>query len=140
MFIRKFVIIAGLAAGTLAPAASFAATATEKAPCILRDYHVKSVTPYKVDDHAGKITYQRLAGAQVYIEAQPGLTAEWLRVRLARHLSDMQGPAAMRDCAFDVNDVSVQVDSAGTGFTVKFIAKNADQAKEVLRRAQLLLG
>ena len=140
MFMRKFVVVAGLAAGALVPGASFAATGAEKPPCILRDYQVKSVTPYTVDGHAGKIAYRRLAGAQVYLEAQPGLTAEWLRVRLGRHLAEMRGAATMRDCAFDMKDVSIQVDSAGTGFNVKFTAKDTDQAKEVLRRAQLLLG
>jgi hypothetical protein len=140
MFTRKFVVVAALAAGALAPAASLAATGAEKPPCILRDYQVKAVTPYRLDAQAGKISYKRLAGARVFLEAQPGLTAEWLRVRLGRHMAEMRGPATMRDCAFDMKDVNVQVDPAGTGFNVTFTAKDTEQAKEVLRRAQLLLG
>jgi len=138
MFIRRLVV--GLTAGALVPTVSLGATAADKPPCILRDYHVKAVTPYRVDAQVGKVTYKRLAGAQVFVEAQPGLTAEWLRVRLGLHLADMHGPASMPDCAFDAKDVKVTVDAAHTGFSVKFIAKDAAQAKEVLRRAELLLG
>jgi hypothetical protein len=46
--------------------------------------------------------------------------------------------ASMADCALEVKGVTVQVDSAGAGFDVKLIARDANQAEEVLRRARLL--
>jgi len=126
-----------LAAAVLAPAASFAAPAQE-APCILRSHRITSVTPYRVQQHAGRGVTSRLAGAEVSVQAEPGLTPEWLQLQLARHIAAMQGPADMKNCALGVKDVSVKVESAGTGFAVKLIANDSSQAEEVLRRAQLL--
>jgi hypothetical protein len=137
MFYKKTLASIVLAAAVLAPAASFAAPA-EKAPCILSAHRITSVTPYRVQQHAGRGVTSRLAGAQVFVQAEPGLTPEWLQLQLARHISEMQGPAGMKNCALGVKDVSVKVDSAGTGFAVKLIARNSGQAEEVLRRAQLL--
>jgi len=136
---RKLIAISALAITaaipTLASAADFAA-----APCLLREHRVTSVTPYRVEEHMGKATFTRLRGANVFILAEPGLTAEWLQLTLSRQIAEMRGPATMRDCALDVDDVRVQVDSAGTGFSVRLIAREPDKAEEVLRRARLLLG
>ncbi len=46
----------------------------------------------------------------------------------------------MKDCALSANDVRVEIDSAGAGFSVRLIARDANRAEEVLRRARLLLG
>jgi hypothetical protein len=139
MFTRKFIVTSALALSTIAPTFALAAP-TSAAPCILRDHRITAVTPYKVTEHVGRGSVQRLRGAAVFVQAEPGLTAEWLQLTLARHLAEMRGPAGMRDCAFDVNDVQLKVDSAGAGFSVKIIAKDTSKAAEVLRRAQLLLG
>jgi hypothetical protein len=139
MFARKLIAISALAVTTIVPTFAFAAS-PDAAPCILRDHRVTGVKPYKVTEHAGRASTQRLRGAEVFVQAEKGLTAEWLQLALTRHLAEMQGPAGMRDCAFDVNDVTLRVDSAGTGFSVKIIAKESGKAAEVLRRAQLLLG
>jgi len=120
---------------TLASAAESGA-----APCLLREHRVTSVTPYRVEEHIGKATFTRLRGANVFILAEPGLTAEWLQLTLGRHIAEMRGPATMRDCALDVDDVGVQVDSTGAGFSVRIIARDTGKAEEVLRRAHLLLG
>jgi len=136
---RKLIAISALAITaaipTLASAADFAA-----APCLLGEHRVTSVTPYRVEEHIGKATFTRLQGANIFILAEPGLTAEWLQLTLSRQIAEMRGPATMRDCAFDVDDVGVQVDSTGTGFSVRLIARDTDKAEEVLRRARLLLG
>jgi hypothetical protein len=137
MFYKKTLASLILAAAVLAPAASFAAPA-EKAPCILSAHRITSVTPYRVQQHAGRGVTTRLAGAQVFVQAEPGLTPEWLELQLARHITEMKAPAGMPNCALGVKDVSVKVDSAGTGFAVKLIARDSSQAEEVLRRAQLL--
>jgi hypothetical protein len=137
MFNKKVLAAVVLAAAALAPAASLAAPAQE-APCILRSHHITSVTPYRIQQHAGRSVTTRLAGAQVFVQAEPGLTPEWLELQLARHITAMKGPTGMANCALGVKDVSVKVNSAGTGFAVKLIARNASQAEEVLRRAQLL--
>lgn len=126
-----------LAAALLLPAASFAAD-SPRAPCVLANHAITAVTPYRVEERVGRGTVSRLRGAQIFVRAEPGLTAEWLQLNLARHLTAMRG-ADMRNCALDVDDLRVQVRSAGPGFNVRLVARDSEQAKEVLRRAQLLL-
>jgi hypothetical protein len=81
---------------------------------------------------------ERLAGARVNVRAEPGLTAQWLQLTIEQHLAQMQG-SSMAGCPLDLDNVRVDVDSAGAGFAVNIIAKNPAQAKEVLHRAQLLI-
>ena len=142
MTLRKTIAIASLSLATLIPAAAFAHDTGGRTPCILSQHQVRSVTPYKVDQRVGKQTYPEVRGAVVYVNAAPGLTAEWLRLELGRHVTAMRATqnGSMPDCALDVKDVQVQVDSAGAGFAVKLIAKDTNQGKEVLRRAQMLVG
>lgn len=137
MFARKFMIAAVLGMTSLVPTLAFAGTPT-KAPCALAGHRVTAVTAYRQIEHSGRGSTERLAGAQVFVQAEPGLTAEWLRLTLERHLSGMQG-GSMADCPLDMKGVRIQVDSAGAGFAVKIIANSSGQAKEVLRRAELLL-
>ena len=121
------------------PATSFAGTPPSQ-DCLLREHRITSVTPYRVEERIGKNSVQRLRGAVVFVQAEPGLTAEWLQLTLARHIAQMRSPAAMPDCAFDVDDVAVRVESGGTGFRVRISARDTDTAEEVLRRARLLLS
>ena len=142
MFNRKVVAAFVLAGSTLAPLASYAApaAAAKPEPCILREHRITAVTPYRVEGRQGRVVVQELRGATVSVQAEPGLTAEWLQLTLGRHLAEMQGSAGMKDCAFDVKDVQVKVTSSGAGFSVNLIARHAVNAPEILRRAQLLLG
>jgi hypothetical protein len=139
MFNRKFLASVILAGAALVPSASFAAAQAERPPCILRSHHITSVAPYSVVQHRGRSTTKRLAGARVYVQAEPGLTAEWLELTLSRHIAEMHGPTDMKGCAFDMKDVGVKVESARAGFAVNVIARNPSQAGEVLRRARLLI-
>ena len=139
MLIRKFVASVALAAATAVPTLSYAAS-TSHAPCILDEHHVVSVAPYKIEERSGHNVFQRVRGAQVFIQAEPGLTAEWLQLNLQRHANAMQGSAAMADCAFDLSNLRVEVTSAGSGFWVRLIAPDTKSGEEVLRRAQLLVS
>jgi hypothetical protein len=139
MFHSKFATALVVLGTVLAPAASYAGPPASSQPCILHQHQVTAVTPYRVDEPIGRASVSRLKGAQIFVQAEPGLTAEWLRLNLARHLAAMHG-SSMPNCAFDVKDVKVQVDSAGTGFSVKITAPDNTRAEEVLRRARLLLG
>jgi hypothetical protein len=147
MFIRKIAIGVILSAAAFLPTISQAAgpppqtvrSAAAQAPCVLKKYQVSSVTPYKVQESiGGHIFHQRVAGAELYIQAEPGLTAEWLQLNLNREVTAMQGGSAMKDCVFGVDQVQVQVESAGPGFRVRLSAPGTDAGHEVLRRAQLL--
>jgi len=138
MLVRKFIVSAALAATTAVPAVAMAAP-TQSPPCILSEHSIVSVAPYKVDEHIGKTVIQRVRGAQVYLQAEPGVTPEWLQLNFERHVAAMQGSSTMPDCAFDLEKVRVDVTSAGSGFWVRLIAPDTKSGEEVLRRAQLLV-
>jgi hypothetical protein len=135
MSIRNLVFALALGATSLVPVVASAETPAK--PCILMEHRVTAVTPYRVVEYHGRGSVQRLAGAQVFVQAEPGLTAEWLRLTVEQHLAKMQ-TEHMGDCPLDMSGVRIRVDSAGAGFAVKIIAKDPAQAKEVLRRAELL--
>jgi hypothetical protein len=149
MFTRKLAIGMLLSAAAFLPAISQAAgpppqadqSVAAQAPCILKQYKVSSVTPYRVQENiGGHIFHQRVAGAELYVQAQPGLTGEWLQLNLNREVTAMQGPSTMKDCVFGVDKMQVQVDSAGPGFRVRLSAPSPEGGREVLRRAQLLVS
>ena len=137
-----------LAAVTLAPAVSFAKSSD--APCPFHEHQITAVRSYETHQSSGKLTFKRLQGAEIYVQAEPGLTQEWLQLQLTQRIAQMRaspsatstvrGAMMVNDCPLDVNGLSVQVTSAGSGFWVKLIARDADHAKEVLRRAHVLFG
>lgn len=129
------VLALGLIAG---PAAAAHADSAAPSNCVLKTYTVTAVAPQFSDVQQGRVTTRRLAGAVVYVPAQPGLTAEWLTLSLQRHLSAMRAGAKMKDCP--LADVRVGVSSTGAGFAVQLTAKDPKSAEEVLRRARLLRG
>lgn len=135
----KALAVSALALTLTMPTALLAA-GSGQSPCPLRAYRIGNVTPYRPMEAAGKIMVPRLRGATLFVQAQPGLTAEWLRLSLSKEIADMKSGPAVADCPLGVDDVSVQVESAGPGFWIHIVAKNPAKADEVLRRAQLLAG
>jgi hypothetical protein len=140
-YVRKIIIAAVWSAAALVPTVSFADNASP-GPCLLGDHKVLSVAPYKVE---GRYVYpgngaHELRGAQIYLAAEPGLTAEWLQLTLERRLGAMKGQPPMPDCAFDVENLRVEVVPAGPGFWVRLIAPDEKTGEEVLRRARLLVA
>lgn len=99
-------------------------------PCALDTYAPAWVSPHFEDERVIKTTMRRLHGAEIYIPARPGLTAEWLRRELAG------GSGAASDCPLDVTGAEIQIESRGAGFVVTIRAADADRAGEVLRRAR----
>lgn len=136
MTTRKLAAVLTLGAALVLPTLALATTGQAPNHCVLREHAVTSVTPYKVLEHTGRGSHERLAGAQLNVRAEPGLTAQWLQLTIQDHLAKMNG--TMANCPLDLKDVQVSVDSAGAGFAVKIAAKNPAQAKEVLQRAQLM--
>src|SRR5207248_2588583 len=106
--------------------------------CAFHGFRVGSVSPYRVDQNmGGHFVVQRVLGAELFVPAEPGLTAEWLWASLRRHVAGMKGQA-MTDCPLCVDKLQVEVAPAGPGFRVRLIAPDAKSAQEVLRRARLL--
>jgi hypothetical protein len=129
MFLRGSLIVAALLGS-----AGIAAANSEKDACFA-DHSVTKVVPHHAAVAAGQGTYERLAGARVYVPAKPGLTGEWLHAQLARRSAANR---AGTECPLDIPGVSISVRSAGPGFWVSLAADDHDDAKEVLRRAQTL--
>ncbi len=134
MFTR-FAVAASLAAASLLP---LAARAESIEPCELLSNSVVSVRAHKAEQHYGKITIDRVDGASVFVQARPGLTAEWLQRSLSAHLTKMKD-MSMVDCPLEAKDLRIEVRSGGTGYWVSIIAKDHRQAELVLERAQSLL-
>lgn len=150
MFIRKLILVAGIPLMTAAVASARPSAAEPTSPeaasaastsCVLRQYKIRAVKPYTVQRNiAGHLVVSETLGAELTVEAQPGLTAEWLWLSLERHVGDMRTQVRMGDCPLDIDKVRVEVLSAGPGFTVRVIGPDRKSGDEVLRRAQLLVS
>lgn len=136
MFNRNVLAALVLASTALVPTISWADDSGTSKACILRHHHVTSVKPLVVEHAQGHVTVKKPAGAELFIPAEPGLTAEWLQLELGRQIAHMRG-ASHDGCPF--GDVQVKVDSAGSGFSVKLIARDSDRASAVLEHAHRLL-
>jgi hypothetical protein len=129
MFVPKFVL-AGVLSIALLPARAGAA---EPGSCSLGGkYQVTSVAPYRVTG-TGYYTTPILRGAEIGVAAQPGLTSEWLQKTL-------QDQVATGACDFGAPDVSVQVMSAGPGFSVMLTNPNERTAGQILGHAKQQLS
>jgi hypothetical protein len=132
----KTILASMLAAALAVPAAgAFAATPPD---CVLK--HVTAARP--LNDRVsigGHIVRDRLAGATLYIPAEPGLTTDWLKRIADNHQAQMRnGNAAMKDCVFAVPGSDIEVSSNNSGFLMVSIRSRDDgAAKEILRRAEL---
>jgi hypothetical protein len=145
MSYRRILAASVLLGATVAPAALAAA---QPASCLLGEHHIIAVGPYVVESprgpreiHEGRAAVRELRGATVLVQAEPGLTAEWLQLTLSRHVAEMRGAGAgLKSCAFGMNDIQVKVTSTGVNFGVYLIARDPRKAQEVLRNARLLVG
>lgn len=136
MSIRKLLGATALMLALAMPALA----APLNAACVLHQHRVTSVAPYNVPEAIGRgATVQRLRGAELFVRAEPGLTVEWLRLELSRHVVAMS-QSGMENCPLNARDVRIQVDSAGAGFSVKLIARDADKAQQILNSARHLLA
>lgn len=133
---RKLARVAmlSLIAATLIPTTSLAKPSQSAAEvdCALSRFRVTKVTPLMVEEYVGRGSVLR--GANMFVRAQPGLTAEWLERQMKLHLASMRS-AEMRDCPLDMAKLRVRVESGGAGFWIRLIAPNTQAGKEVLRRA-----
>ncbi|MFO0749998.1 MAG: hypothetical protein U1F43_30660 [Myxococcota bacterium] len=83
---------------------------------MLSEFTVTSVVPH-YESLRSKTNLRRIRGAEIAIQAAPGITVDWLRLQIARYLADMGKTGAMPDCVLDVRDM---------------------RGREVLRRARTL--
>ena len=132
--------------GVVVPALLLAASSTVQArntdPAeqrVFEKYAVSSVAPFRSEENFGYGTYTRLRGAQLYVPAREGLTAEWLTLSVQQALAKHAGAPATQACQPTVPSVSVQVISAGGGFWVQLGAADERSAEALLRWAQSIV-
>lgn len=129
-WLAVFAVVLGGAApafASLAPAAR----------CGLGEYSAFSVSPLRTDENFGLGNYTVLKGAQFYVAAKPGLTAEWLTVIVQRELARLQMDADQA-CRPNVRNVQVSVAPAGGGFWVFLSAPDARSAARLLSWAKYI--
>jgi hypothetical protein len=133
MSLSKLVSLFAFAAALVAaPGAEAGSPARE----CFSTYKPTRVLPYEIErawDYERRTAGKRLAGAHVFIPAEPALTAEWLRSQLDRRVSRA---TAASECPLDVRGISVSVQSGGPGFWVTIAGNDHESADEVLRRAR----
>jgi hypothetical protein len=131
MFLRGSILTIAFVVGLSGAAAADAPSAN----ACFAEHTVTQVVPHHAAVAAGQGTYERLVGARAYVPAKPGLTGEWLHSQLAQRSST---PQRDTECPLDVPGIGISVRSAGPGFWVTLAARDQGDAKEVLRRTQLL--
>lgn len=137
MLIGKTVVSAIIPALLLAAASSVQARNADPVElCVFEKYAVASVAPFRTEENFGYGTYTRLRGAQLYVPAREGLTAEWLTLSVQQSLAKQSGTPS---CQPAVANVSVQVVSAGSGFWVQLGAADERSAEALLRWARSIV-
>jgi hypothetical protein len=102
-------------------------------------HRVVSVAPYYEEQTHIKSKWKELRGATVRIQAEPGLTAQWLQLQLETGVAATRLPdATMDQSPLAVTGVQPRVTSVGDGFLVTLAAPDKHAGKEVLRRTQAL--
>jgi hypothetical protein len=106
--------------------------------CAFEGRQVTHVKPLYEKEQLGKATLKKLRGAIVYVQAERGLTAEWLGLNIQRHVALMRGSASMPGCPLDFDKLSVTVKPTKTGYAVVLAVKDRAQAAELLERARAI--
>lgn len=135
MFTRNFIVIAALG---LLGTVTFVASATPPSrDCELITYKASAARPYLVDVQQGRNSGKKLVGANVYVPAQQGLSAEYLQARVQGQIAAMKSQS-MPNCPLAVEGATVNVTSAGNGYWVQISSTDQAAAEEILRRAEHL--
>ena len=90
------------------------------------------MTPRWVEETNGKRT-RYLAGVDVRVAAEPGMTAEYLTVEAQRAAA--AGPSTAKS-VLGVEGARIEVRSTGDGFVFHITAPDTKRAAELVRRAQ----
>ncbi len=84
---------------------------------------------------------QRVMGADLYMHASPGVTAEYVQRALTCHAASGQ-PLSNNDPFHPAEGhvASVDVRNAGSGFAVRVLGSDAAAGKDIWRRAEAMTG
>jgi hypothetical protein len=113
--------------------------AQEASGTVLSHYRITSVNPYFEELTNLKRTFREERGAVVTIEARPGLTAQWLQVRLDRELTALHENAGVApESPLAVAGARANVSSRPDGFAVTITAPDRASGAQVLQRAEAI--
>jgi hypothetical protein len=113
-----------------------AATAETKGPnACFADHRLGPINEYTRDVPMSHDYEKQLAGAQVFVYAEPGLTAEWLY----RTLEQRRTSGSSSSCPQDIAGASINVQSGGPGFWVTISSTDVPTAKEIVARAKRMV-
>jgi hypothetical protein len=126
--------MAAAAAVALFTSSVHASPAVQPASCVFDRYAAVAVSAFETEENVGYGSHSVLRGAQLYVPAKEGLTAEWLAANVQRSLSNKSS-----SCQPEVRDVKVSVVSAGPGFWVFLSASDARAAAKLLKWAQTVV-
>ena len=93
-------------------------------------YPVVSVNPYTATHQGGFPMLTQTRGAVLHVQAQPGLTSEWLQ-------RSVEASVASGDCGF-ARDTRVSVNPAGDGLDIVLSNPNENAARRIVNQAQQL--
>jgi hypothetical protein len=139
MFTKNIVMSLAVPALLLAASAAQARGNAAADQCVFEKYAVSSVAPFRAEENFGYGTYTRLRGAQLFVPAREGLTAEWLQLSVQQALAKQTGVAGSSACQPVVPAVQVQVVSAGPGFWVQLAAADERSAEALLKWARTIV-
>lgn len=103
--------------------------ALDPSTCELDRYAPVTVRPHYenyVSSTEGFFSAPQLRGAEVFVPARPGLTAEWLWHELGAR------PGDARSCATGVAGAEISVTSGGPGFVVTIRGGDEDSGRQIL--------
>jgi hypothetical protein len=103
---------------------------------------ITSVAPLESEGSAKFPAHRE--GAIVTFRATPGLTAQWLQQIVSCHLARSAAMGhvlpEMPYCPLVLKDVSARVTATATGFEVAIRSGDTEVAREILKRAEALVG
>jgi hypothetical protein len=108
--------------------------ALDPSTCELDRYAPAAVRPHYENTDSptdGPALAPALRGAEVFVQARPGLTAEWLWHELRLR------PGDARTCATGVAGADFRVTSAGAGFVVTIRGGDEVSGQQILRLARV---
>jgi hypothetical protein len=134
-----------LLGGAYVPSAS--ATSPEREPnCVFDKHEPVTVAPFTVDTAMDWGSHIFASGAQLFVPAREGLTKEWLTASVQQALasahvvSTEDGNSNKAICDMPrLKDVHVGVVSAGNGYWVQLIGRDAKTAETLMQWARKLI-
>jgi hypothetical protein len=115
------------------PASEWSASALTNRADIMAVQEIRPETPASETESV----VQRW-GARIVLQAQPGMTAEWLQRVAECHRAQVTvgDPASFTDSPLDVKGARTTVQSTGNGFSVDITSGDPRVGREILARAR----